>query len=255
MTSPRCQIAERSCTTWIFGSGRVSQGPVAALLFNLDRLKPINDYLGHAAGDQFIRDFATRTTEAMQGQGLIARLGGDKFVVVPESAMELRIRDSARRAPERAGDRQRRHRWRGPQPDRQRRCRDRYAGHRLERWICCGTPRKRCLSVKEPGADRIGVFSAEILTRRELRNDIELHLQAGIETGDLIVFFLPEVEHADGKGLGGRGAGALAPSHSRAAVTGGIRSGGRIDQPRRRTRRLGIARGVRPPGRSGGPAG
>ena len=40
-----------------------SPGPVAVFYLDLDRLKPINDYLGHAAGDWFIRVFAQRLEE------------------------------------------------------------------------------------------------------------------------------------------------------------------------------------------------
>jgi predicted signal transduction protein with EAL and GGDEF domain len=58
-------------------------GPVAVLYLDLDRLKPINDYLGHTAGDWFIRVFAQRIQACAGSQAMIARLGGDEFVVVP----------------------------------------------------------------------------------------------------------------------------------------------------------------------------
>src|SRR2546423_1304527 len=58
-------------------------GPVSALFFDLDRLKAINDYLGHTAGDWFIRVLAERLRDGADGPNLIARLGGDEFVVVP----------------------------------------------------------------------------------------------------------------------------------------------------------------------------
>lgn len=50
-------------------------GPVTALFFDLDRLKAINDYLGHSAGDSFIRIFAQRLTEGVDSETVIARLG------------------------------------------------------------------------------------------------------------------------------------------------------------------------------------
>ncbi len=173
-------------------------GPVAVLLFNLDRLKAINDYLGHSAGDQFIRDFATRTTEAMEGQGLIARLGGDKFVVVPGSATEL---GAAAALAEKLSNRLTDHVDIG--------------GEVLNRTVSVGVATgmpgtdtgldllrradEALLSVKGTAGDRVGVFSPEMLTRRELRNDIELHLQAGIETDALTVYYLPEIDMQTGK--------------------------------------------------------
>src|SRR5882762_8740319 len=63
-------------------------GPVSALFFDLDRLKAINDYLGHTAGDWFIRVLADRLREGAEGPNLIARLGGDEFVVVPAVPMD-----------------------------------------------------------------------------------------------------------------------------------------------------------------------
>src|SRR6201999_1391303 len=62
-------------------------GPVSLQFFDLDRLKAINDYLGHTAGDWFIRVLAERLRETADGPNLIARLGGDEFVVVPAAPM------------------------------------------------------------------------------------------------------------------------------------------------------------------------
>src|SRR6476646_7347806 len=63
-------------------------GPVSTLFFDLDRLKAINDYLGHTAGDWFIRVLAERLRGGAGGPNLIARLGGDEFVVVPAVRMD-----------------------------------------------------------------------------------------------------------------------------------------------------------------------
>jgi diguanylate cyclase (GGDEF)-like protein len=62
-------------------------GPVAALYIDLDRLKTINDHLGHAAGDMIIRACAQRLGAKVGRDALIARVGGDEFVVIPKAPM------------------------------------------------------------------------------------------------------------------------------------------------------------------------
>jgi diguanylate cyclase (GGDEF)-like protein len=47
-----------------------------------------DDYLGHTAGDWFIRVLADRLREGAEGPNLIARLGGDEFVVAPAVPMD-----------------------------------------------------------------------------------------------------------------------------------------------------------------------
>ncbi|MFV0460912.1 MAG: putative bifunctional diguanylate cyclase/phosphodiesterase [Actinomycetales bacterium] len=52
---------------------------------DLDRLKIVNDGLGHEAGDQVIREAARRLTRAVGPTGLVGRFGGDEFVAIVES--------------------------------------------------------------------------------------------------------------------------------------------------------------------------
>ena len=64
-------------------------GPVPVLYLDLDRLKSINDYLGHTAGDWFIRTFAEQLRVKAGAESMTARLGGDEFVVVPDRPMSI----------------------------------------------------------------------------------------------------------------------------------------------------------------------
>lgn len=168
-------------------------GPVAVFYLDLDRLKPINDYLGHTAGDWFIRVFAQRIEECAGIPSMIARLGGDEFVVIPDEPMSPEVAEAfARRLSSMLCDRLT------------------IGGHVISRTVsiglAVGTPGsdncadllrradEAVLTAKRAGGNQTAVSTDDMSLKRAFRNDIELHLQGDIESEGLVLHYLPEVD-------------------------------------------------------------
>ncbi len=168
-------------------------GPVAVLYLDLDRLKPINDYLGHTAGDWFIRVFAQRIRTCAGSESMIARLGGDEFVVVPDQSMSTATAESFAR---RLGTM----------------LRERLAigGHMITRTVSIGLTvgmpgrdnstdvlrraDEAVLTAKRAGGNQVATSTDDMSLKSAFRNDIELHLQGDIDSEALLLHYLPEVD-------------------------------------------------------------
>ncbi len=70
-------LLERSIRT-----ARRNRKRLAIMFIDLDRFKDVNDSLGHAAGDELLQQAARRLQSALRDSDILARMGGDEFVVV-----------------------------------------------------------------------------------------------------------------------------------------------------------------------------
>jgi diguanylate cyclase len=178
-------------------------GPVALVYVNLDRLKAVNDHLGHKAGDRFIEVFAQLLRDAADDSSVIARFGGDEFVVVPNEPLDA---DAAEALAQQL--QQRVHKQ--VEVD----------GETITRTVSIGVgvgepgrdtssdilrrADQAVVSAKSVGGNAVVAFDPEMAEKYAIRNDIELHLEGIIDSdnGALVLHYLPEFDMRTGEILG-----------------------------------------------------
>ncbi|WP_136245047.1 putative bifunctional diguanylate cyclase/phosphodiesterase [Mycobacterium intracellulare] len=178
-------------------------GPVSVVFLALDRFKVINDHLGQQAGDLFIEAFAALLQGAPEVPSVIARFGGDEFVVVPEPPMGVKDAEAFAQSLHTRVHRQ-----------------VAIDGEILSRTVsigvAAGIPGRESTSdllrrvdqatrsAKSSGGNKVTTFNPEMSTTDMISNDIELHLEGMIEggSGALVLHYLPEFDLRTGEILG-----------------------------------------------------
>jgi diguanylate cyclase len=178
-------------------------GEVAVLFLDLDRFKVVNEHLGQAAGDLFIKGFAESLHNAADVSSVSARLGGDEFIVLPSAPMDIQSALAFAH-------------WLRDRVDEQ----VVIDGGKLSRSVSVGVATgvpgrdntsellrradQAARSAKNSGGASVAAFSAEMSEREAIRNDIELCLDTSINGDDsaLVLHYLPEFGMRTGEILG-----------------------------------------------------
>ena len=173
-------------------------GQKAALFWiDLDRFKEVNDLLGHATGDRLLAEIATRLREASPPDAVIARFGGDEFVVFCEVGTR---QDAERIASEVHAEIMR--------PVR-------IDGNRMEVRASLGvsvlpddgddadklmqSADLALYHAKANGRAQTCFFNESMSRDLIRRREIEAELRAAIQKNELSIFFQPIVDLSDGK--------------------------------------------------------
>lgn len=86
LRDPLTNLANRRYLESVFGHSVAyaerANSELGILYLDLDGFKPVNDELGHAAGDAVLCEVARRLQTAVRGHDVVARVGGDEFCVL-----------------------------------------------------------------------------------------------------------------------------------------------------------------------------
>ncbi|MEJ7703359.1 MAG: sensor domain-containing phosphodiesterase [Geodermatophilaceae bacterium] len=73
---------------WLVGPHRRRSDRLAVLFCDVDRFKDVNDSLGHGSGDHLLVEVAARLRSSLRPSDLLARFGGDEFVIVCDGVLD-----------------------------------------------------------------------------------------------------------------------------------------------------------------------
>jgi diguanylate cyclase (GGDEF)-like protein/PAS domain S-box-containing protein len=175
-----------------FAGGHPRRGgaDTAVLFLDIDRFKVLNDSVGHGAGDRLLVDLSARLQRALRPGDLVARFGGDEFVMVCEgidgaqSAYELagRVLDVVRRPFNVAGT-------------------ELVVTASVGIALVDDRPAEELLRdadtamywAKDRGRARAELFDEHLRDRVVIRLDVERELRRAVDAGDFVLHYQPIV--------------------------------------------------------------
>ncbi|MGN5238959.1 putative bifunctional diguanylate cyclase/phosphodiesterase [Rhodococcus sp. SJ-3] len=176
-------------------------GPVGVLFLDLDRLKALNDFLGHRAADTYLCRIAQRLSDGNGRDDMVARLGGDEFVVVLDGPATLdEVTGRAEAMLQHVGE--------SVALDGQ------TVGRGVSVGVALGVPGEvlavtllsradqAMMSAKAQGGNSVGVFTEDMNDMGERRTIIEMNLRTSIDDDHLMLEYQPEVDLRTGRILG-----------------------------------------------------
>ncbi|HZG56440.1 EAL domain-containing protein [Paenibacillus sp.] len=177
-----------------------AEGAVSVLFLDLDRFKLVNDSLGHRIGDELLRQVGARLVEAAGERGLVARQGGDEFVLLLDEASETQARTVAERivAAFEAPFVVQRHELFVttsvgvsvfPEHGRDAQTLLKHADHAM-------------YQAKQSGRNGYRLFRQELQTKADRRLQIENHLRRAPERLELELHYQPQIDIRTGRPIG-----------------------------------------------------
>ena len=171
--------------------------PLAVCVIDLDGFKPVNDQLGHEAGDQVLVDIVDRLTAILRASDTVARVGGDEFVLLLEDIDGERVLERVLetiRAPialdaERVSVSASIGVTLFPEDDADPDTLLRHADQAMYR-------------AKQRGRNCIQFFDASVEEQQRVRKERLEGLELALRRHEFVLHFQPQVDMADGRPLG-----------------------------------------------------
>nr|WP_269106624.1 EAL domain-containing protein [Massilia sp. TS11] len=171
---------------------------LAVLFLDMDRFKTVNDTLGHAVGDELLREFSNRLVDCLRLRDTIGRFGGDEFAAIlmlPDGAQNaIAVIDKIRET------------MRAPFV---------LKGHELNVTVSIGVTvfpddahdadtliqyaDTAMYRAKEAGRDAFRFFTAEMNAQSLARLDMENALRRAIEHEEFVLYYQPKVHIGTGR--------------------------------------------------------